>query len=123
MDCCNYIEAYAAGGHFYQQQQQQQQYFCYDNGSAAYGGYETAPISNAIDINARYNGTIPSTYPGRLSQRKCEMQYKSVTHLSIIHLLLNTLHTYKLCKEDNYAISDRYFFFVSRLFNLKNIDA
>ncbi|XP_012223031.1 uncharacterized protein [Linepithema humile] len=62
MDCCNYIEAYAAGGHFYQQQQQQQ-YFCYDNGSTVYAGYDAAPISNAIDINARYNGAIPSMYP------------------------------------------------------------
>lgn len=60
MDCCNYIEAYAAGGHFYQQQQQ---YFCYDNGSVAYTGYDAAPISNAIDINARYNGAMPPTYP------------------------------------------------------------
>ncbi|XP_012523026.2 uncharacterized protein LOC105828967 isoform X2 [Monomorium pharaonis] len=65
MDCCNYIEGYAAGGHFYQQQQQQQQqqYFCYDNGSVAYTGYDAAPISNAIDINARYNGAIPPAYP------------------------------------------------------------
>ncbi|EFN82830.1 hypothetical protein EAI_07273 [Harpegnathos saltator] len=63
MDCCNYVEAYSAGGHFYQQQQQQQQYFCYDNGNAAYAGYDAAPISNAIEINARYNGAIPTTYP------------------------------------------------------------
>ncbi|XP_014480737.1 PREDICTED: uncharacterized protein LOC106747588 isoform X2 [Dinoponera quadriceps] len=66
MDCCNYVEAYSAGGHFYQQQQQQQQqqqYFCYDNGNAAYAGYDAAPISNAIEINARYNGAIPATYP------------------------------------------------------------
>lgn len=67
MDCCNYVEAYSAGGHFYQQQQQQ--YFCYDNSNAAYAGYDAAPISNAIEINARYNGAIPTTYPtGRLSR-------------------------------------------------------
>lgn len=66
MDCCNYVEAYSAGGHFYQQQQQ---YFCYDNGNAAYAGYDAAPISNTIEINARYNGAIPTTYPtGRLSR-------------------------------------------------------
>ncbi|XP_032668782.1 uncharacterized protein LOC116842980 isoform X2 [Odontomachus brunneus] len=64
MDCCNYVEAYSTGGHFYQQQQQQQQqYFCYDNGNAVYAGYDAAPISNTIEINARYNGAIPTAYP------------------------------------------------------------
>lgn len=107
MDCCNYIEAYAAGGHFYQQQQQQQQYFCYDNGSAVYAGYEAAPISNAIDINARYNGTIPSTYPtGRLSQTKGKMSQCK----SIINLPLNI--TYMYCEELIIILFfGRYFFF------------
>ncbi|XP_071870333.1 uncharacterized protein [Bombus fervidus] len=59
MDCCNYVEAYAAGSHFYQQQH----YFCYDNASTDYGGYESPPISSAIETTARYNGTVPPAYP------------------------------------------------------------
>ncbi|XP_043258183.1 uncharacterized protein LOC122400671 [Colletes gigas] len=59
MDCCNYVEAYAGGGHFYQQQH----YFCYDNANAVYGGYESPPISAAIETNARYNGSMPPAYP------------------------------------------------------------
>lgn len=74
MDCCNYIEAYAAGGHFYQQQQQ---YFCYDNGSVAYTGYDAAPISNAIDINARYNGAIPPTYPTGRKKKTKRMSHRN----------------------------------------------
>nr|XP_033336599.1 uncharacterized protein LOC117226419 [Megalopta genalis] len=58
MDCCNYVEAYAAGGHFYQQQH----YFCYDNPSPVYAGYEPAPIAAAIDNNPRYNGPVPPGY-------------------------------------------------------------
>ncbi|XP_043515544.1 uncharacterized protein LOC122531565 [Frieseomelitta varia] len=61
MDCCNYVEAYAAGSHFYHQQQQH--YFCYDNASNDYGGYEPQPISTAIETTARYNGTVPPGYP------------------------------------------------------------
>ncbi|XP_031775220.1 uncharacterized protein LOC100865875 isoform X2 [Apis florea] len=59
MDCCNYVEAYAAGSHFYQQQH----YFCYDNMNTDYGGYEPPPISNAIETSARYNGTVTPAYP------------------------------------------------------------
>ncbi|CAL7934852.1 unnamed protein product [Xylocopa violacea] len=59
MDCCNYVEAYAAGGHFYQQQH----YFCYDNTSNDYDGYEPPPISSSIETSARYNGSIPPGYP------------------------------------------------------------
>ena len=59
MDCCNYVEAYAAGSHFYQQQH----YFCYENASTDYGGYEPPPISSAIETTARYNGTVPPAYP------------------------------------------------------------
>ncbi|CAK9816850.1 hypothetical protein ANTQUA_LOCUS9129 [Anthophora quadrimaculata] len=59
MDCCNYVEAYAGGGHFYQQQH----YFCYENATTDYGGYEPPPISAAIETTARYNGTIPPAYP------------------------------------------------------------
>ncbi|XP_076293680.1 uncharacterized protein LOC143215439 isoform X1 [Lasioglossum baleicum] len=58
MDCCNYVEAYAAGGHFYQQQH----YFCYDNPNPVYAGYEPAPIAAAIDNNPRYNGPVPPGY-------------------------------------------------------------
>ncbi|XP_017797756.1 PREDICTED: uncharacterized protein LOC108578857 [Habropoda laboriosa] len=56
MDCCNYVEAYAGGGHFYQQQH----YFCYENAATDYGGFS---ISAAIETNARYNGTVPPAYP------------------------------------------------------------
>ncbi|CAK9801977.1 hypothetical protein ANTPLA_LOCUS3035 [Anthophora plagiata] len=59
MDCCNYVEAYAGGGHFYQQQH----YFCYENATTDYGGYEPPPISAAIETTARYNGTVPPAYP------------------------------------------------------------
>ncbi|XP_076182662.1 uncharacterized protein LOC143154393 [Ptiloglossa arizonensis] len=59
MDCCNYVEAYAGGGHFYQQQH----YFCYDNTNAVYGGYQPPPISAAIETGARYNGAMPPAYP------------------------------------------------------------
>lgn len=59
MDCCNYVEAYAGGGHFYQQQP----YFCYDNANPGYAGYEPPPISNAIEAAARYNGALPPAYP------------------------------------------------------------
>lgn len=82
MDCCNYIEAYAAGGHFYQQQQQQ--YFCYDNGSAAYTGYDAAPISNAIDINARYNGAIPPTYPTGRKRNACRIETVSLRSFALL---------------------------------------
>lgn len=83
MDCCNYIEAYAAGGHFYQQQQQ---YFCYDNGSVAYTGYDAAPISNAIDINARYNGAIPPTYPTGRKRNACR------TEMMVLRILRACTH-------------------------------
>ncbi|CAG5108947.1 Protein of unknown function [Cotesia congregata] len=61
MDCCNYVQPYHPGhGNFYQQQ-----HFCYDNmtgyatTSTAYG---TAPISDSIEVNARY-ARLQAAYP------------------------------------------------------------
>ncbi|XP_015439127.1 PREDICTED: uncharacterized protein LOC107194076 [Dufourea novaeangliae] len=58
MDCCNYVEAYAGGGHFYQQQH----YFCYDNVNQGYNGYEPPPIAGGIEGNQRYSGPMPPGY-------------------------------------------------------------
>ncbi|XP_023288524.1 uncharacterized protein LOC105702537 [Orussus abietinus] len=56
MDCCNYVQPYTGAGHFYQQH-----HFCYDNMNA-HAAYAAAPVSNAVEVNARYN-RLPPAYP------------------------------------------------------------